>query len=396
MASNHSEVSVQLFHQQRYHAFDALRVTIMLVVVACHSALNYIVTPLTFYPRKDPSTSTIIESLFHAIQSFKIMPVFFVLAGFFGALLYVRNGRYAMLKNRFKHLLLPFIVFWILLFLSGLLVFLVKKHVLLYGTWGIDKALLNVQFQNLVSVQGINSLRTGHLWFLYYLIILYILLVPVMFLLDYCPNISHMLDKLFVVLLEQPLGIFVLCVPVFIVGLGFPEGVVTINMSFIPALNQIVFYGIFFVAGWYLYKNQHILNVYQRHWFIYAVLAVFCSIAARYCVVSTGGIHHILYLGAFANMATWLTVFALIGGYMRFFLHDSAVFRYLADASFWVYLVHFRFVLLFAGLLQAYSWPAEIKCLLVIVFTLTACFSSYHYCVRRTCIGRFLHGKVNA
>lgn len=81
---------------------------------------------------------------------------------------------------------------------------------------------------------------------------------------------------------------------------------------------------------------------------------------------------------------------------MRFFLHDSAVFRYLADASFWVYLVHFRFVLLFAGLLQAYSWPAEIKCLLVIVFTLTACFSSYHYCVRRTCIGRFLHGKVNA
>ena len=366
----------------------------MFVVVICHSALGYIVTPLAFYPHKDPSTSVIVENIWQFIQPIKSMPAYFVLSGFFAALLYVRIGRYAMLMNRFKCIALPFIVFWLLLFISGLLAFLVNQHLLVYGSWGIDAGSLTKQWHNIARLNSIASLTTGHLWFLYYLILFYMLLVPVMALLDYCSSFGRMLEKFFVYVLEKPLGVFVLCVPVFLVGYGFKEGVVTPNMSFIPALNQIVFYGIFFVAGWYLYKNKHILNFYQKNWFNYAVLAMLSSVAAHYFLVSADLTYRVFYLAAFANLATWLTVFALLGVFMRFFSRHSTVMRYLADASFWVYLVHFRFVLLFANLMQGYLWPAEIKCLLVILCTLAVCFSSYHYCVRRTFIGQFLNGKV--
>jgi fucose 4-O-acetylase-like acetyltransferase len=44
------------------------------------------------------------------------MPAFFLLSGFFGALLWQRRGARAMLKNRIERIVLPFAVFVVLLY----------------------------------------------------------------------------------------------------------------------------------------------------------------------------------------------------------------------------------------------------------------------------------------
>ena len=76
----------------RYHSLDALRASMMLLGLVLHSAVSYIREPLPeAWPYKDPNTSTLFDLVVFFIHLFR-MPVFFVAAGFFGAMLMQRDG----------------------------------------------------------------------------------------------------------------------------------------------------------------------------------------------------------------------------------------------------------------------------------------------------------------
>ncbi len=49
------------------------------------------------------------------IHSFR-MPIFFVMAGFFAAMMRARRGSKDLLVNRFRRIVLPFVVGWVVLF----------------------------------------------------------------------------------------------------------------------------------------------------------------------------------------------------------------------------------------------------------------------------------------
>src|SRR5688572_10278032 len=100
----------------RYHSLDALRASMMRLGLVLHSAVSYVVFPLgPAWPYKDPNTSTLFDILVFVIHLFR-MPVFFVAAGFFGALLMERGGPGAFFANRVKRVLLPLALFWPILF----------------------------------------------------------------------------------------------------------------------------------------------------------------------------------------------------------------------------------------------------------------------------------------
>ena len=67
--------------------------------------------------------------------------------------------------------------------------------------------------------------------------------------------------------------------------------------------------------------------------------------------------------------------------------------RYLADASYWLYLVHLPFSIWMPGLMNGWNVSAFLKS--GITFTITTCFCvvTYHYLVRSTAIGVLLSGK---
>jgi glucans biosynthesis protein C len=98
----------------RIHGLDALRGVLMMLGVVLHCALAYL--PDSSWPFVDwTASSWNLKLITLGVHMFR-MPAFFLLSGFFGALLWQRRGARAMLKNRIERIVLPFAVFVVLLY----------------------------------------------------------------------------------------------------------------------------------------------------------------------------------------------------------------------------------------------------------------------------------------
>jgi glucans biosynthesis protein C len=86
-------------------------------------------------------------------------------------------------------------------------------------------------------------------------------------------------------------------------------------------------------------------------------------------------------------------VLGLVGAAVAWLSEPSPRWRYLSDASYWMYLIHIPIVW---GLqLWMLRWPVHwaIKYLLVVSIAGLLLLASYHYLVRSTPIGKFLNGR---
>src|SRR5437868_2937274 len=97
----------------RYHALDSLRAVMMLSGIYLHVVVAYSTTG--GWPYKQAQLISSLNWSLGLIHIFR-MPIFYVMAGFFGALLYDRRGMRGFLDNRIKRVLLPFIGGWLILF----------------------------------------------------------------------------------------------------------------------------------------------------------------------------------------------------------------------------------------------------------------------------------------
>lgn len=87
----------------RRHDLDALRSLAMLLGIALHAALAYVGPGWIV---SDDNTSKSLGLLFPAVHGFR-MPLFFLLSGFFTAMLWQRRGLAGLLSQRAKRILLP-------------------------------------------------------------------------------------------------------------------------------------------------------------------------------------------------------------------------------------------------------------------------------------------------
>ena len=71
----------------------------------------------------------------------------------------------------------------------------------------------------------------------------------------------------------------------------------------------------------------------------------------------------------------------------------STRWRYMADASYWIYIVHVPFVMMLAPLLANVPLPAIVKLTLVSVTAVGLILLTYRYFVRPTFIGEQLNGR---
>src|SRR5258706_2777142 len=93
---------------RRYYGLDALRGGMMLLGIVLHSATFYLAAPPPHVPiPTDPHTSLVMDAIFDLIHSFR-MPTFFVLAGFFTALLVEKRGVAGAYRNRLARVAAPF------------------------------------------------------------------------------------------------------------------------------------------------------------------------------------------------------------------------------------------------------------------------------------------------
>lgn len=371
----------------RLHYMDNLRAIIMLAGVFFHAGLAYSPMYQAVWFSADQVNSRYVEYLVNFFHIFR-MPLFFVIAGFFAALLVQRKGLGGMLKNRSGRILLPFILFLPLIMLGFML--------------PIDWALQHVQNPSplLQLISGMQQLpdaakpppSTGHLWFLYYLMLFYLLvwvgrqLVPV--------TVKQQLQA------WHPLQLIVvlpllLAPALMLAGSPYPP-----PESFIPQLWAFGFFGLFFAFGYLLYSAEHILSYFNNsgYWLVLGSLLLF--IVFQHNLPQQLGFepHNppwpvrslliicTLYIAAFMSVAALVFARHRLNGRNR-------IMRLLADASYWIYIVHLPILLAIQYWLLDQAGGVAYKYAVSVSATLLLCLLSYLLLVRWTPIGWLLNGR---
>lgn len=393
---------------RRYHGLDVLRGGMMLLGVLLHAACSYMPgEPDAGWPFRDAPASPLAGLLVVAIHAFR-MPVFFVMAGFFGAMAAERRGPGGLLADRARRIGLPLVVGWVLLF--PLTKCSVMFAWLLRGGMTLGQAI----------AEASGALRTpwsdpspAHLWFLWYLLPMYLVAATLAALMRTLSTErrSAMGDRLAGLLLgtgprarrgwRLPVLVVVtwaLLLPMHDPGFDTPG-------SWVLEPRILVAYGFFFAVGWLMHVHRGVVaelehGAWRRS--LAAVAAIFLAtvlVAAAHGAgpaESAGGslsmpnlgsmptgaassptpFIHVLAQGATA-LAAWLTALAGIGITERLFRRPRRPVRWLVDASYWTYLVHLPLCFTAAGLASPLAVSPAAKMLAVTTAVAVACGLSY-------------------
>lgn len=376
---------------QRVHALDNLRAVMMWLGIVLHAAVNHLAgeSPLEWRDRETSLAADLIAAFIHAFR----MPVFFILAGFFVALLVGRRGYGGMLKHRLRRIGLPFIVFWPPVFAGMAILVMLYVHLMFDGTLGLDPAIMPVDPER-------PAVNTAHMWFIYYLLWFCIATALVGRLGERLPDSFRADLSAFVMRLAAGArGFIVLALPLAAAGMSNKLGVIEASGSFILQLDEIMYNGLFFLIGWHLYQHRHAaLALYVHNCWRYAgagavffILFLGFSDAVRHDAATTLPVR--LALGWLYGCASVFWSFALIGLFVRYLSQQNRFLRYLSESSYWVYLVHMLFTIGFGVMLYHAPLHALAKIGINIVATTVLCLASYQLLVRYTPVGTLLNGR---
>jgi peptidoglycan/LPS O-acetylase OafA/YrhL len=103
-----------------------------------------------------------------------------------------------------------------------------------------------------------------------------------------------------------------------------------------------------------------------------------------------------LLAGLLQPAYAWAMSLGLIGLFSRLCSRPSARVSWLADASYWMYLVHPPLVMTAQMVVRSWAMPAGLKFLVVLAMVMPVLIVSYRYGVRFTAIGSLLNGPRRA
>ena len=376
----------------RYHSLDALRGTMMLLGIYLHAAVAF--SRHGSWPWKDGSTTAVFDLSLGLIHAFR-MPVFYVMAGFFAALLLERRGPAGFLRNRVVRILLPFAVGWAVLFP------LVAALVTVATNLEEPRTVPVKYLQFFSSGEVLRHVDPMHLWFLEYLLIFYAIALAVMPLARRLPALVAKIDRTFRAVLISPLGPLVLAAITFPVLCFMQEVVLDDPSGFVPEAKIVIIYLVFFASGWLLYRNADLLPTLLRlpRLPIVLVLGLAAALLGFYFLwhraQSTASHTHLWFLGSawFLGLSMWLFIFGFTGLFLRYLERPVPWIRYLSDSSYWLYLMHMPVLLVFQIAVAGTGWTPAVKALVVLAASVPTLLASYHVLVRSTWVGAILNGR---
>jgi hypothetical protein len=285
------------------------------------------------------------------------------------------------------------VLLWPVIFAACVLLALLFVHRMAHGSWGIDVALLPPR-------EGDPPLNTMHLWFLWMLMWFSVLTVILAPLIKAVPapvasRLSHGFERL----AASVWGFAALALPLAVVGASYPKGVVTASGAFLPAPTEWLHNGLFFLFGLALHAHRtRLLGLYRQRWLRYAAAGlVFFAAALALASIQN---EHVATISNFEfwfalvyNSCTWLWSFALIGLFLRYLGRQNPVLDYLAQSSYWVYLIHMPATIGFGAWLYSLPLPALAKMPINIVATTVFSLVTYQLLVRSTPLGSLLNGR---
>jgi peptidoglycan/LPS O-acetylase OafA/YrhL len=352
---------------------DALRASTMFLLVPVHAA-----GLLALNGHHGP-WATAIYWLVHVFR----LPLFFAMSGFFLALLLGRRGVRRTVRNRSLRILVPLVL---------ALVTLVPLTELLARKTGIV----------LAAGRGVPSgtpltLEPGFLWFLWYLLIVDSAAVAAYLL---SPALMRVAGERLRRLLALPVAaVALLAVATALALWPAPTWTAEPSSNFVPVPPVLAYYALFFAFGAALCVHRDLVASASRNAWRWSACALAATLPAAVLFArhisaegGSGPVVHAVGLLSYA-VATWSSLLALVGLADRYLSRPRPGLRYLADASYWIYLSHMPAVVLLVALAGATALGTAPQFALVTGGALAFSLLTYPLLVRYSPIGLVLNGR---
>jgi glucans biosynthesis protein C len=380
--------------KERIYGLDMLRGVAMLLGIVLHGSIAYKQGYHHGEWAFDPNyNSYFFDWLFLWINSFR-MQLFFLLAGFFAALLIYRKGTRTFLENRFKRLAIPLVVCYFTILPLTLLPYLYVQ----FQKTGEPWTELKKFFPDFFTFKAHSGLM--HLWFLQHLIVFCILTGAFVAILR--SRFFRKLAQRFISrvselkLLFYPFTAIITCC-VFLISLQFDAALPFIWTGFIIPIPQFLYYGFFFGLGWLLHYHKDFFHSLKHHYLFCTIAGTLLSIAVVIGLnVHPNFLENVGFrvgLKLAFSLQTILLTIGLIGVFLKFFDAPTFIGQYISSSAYWVYLIHMPIMLGLQLILISSPVPGLLRFPIVIIGCLFLSFVSYHYLVRSTWIGLMLNGK---
>ena len=384
--------------------------------IVLHATLPYFsrIAQIEFYWPADDDQSILLFVVFDFIHSWR-MPTFFLLAGFFAHLVLARRPTSTFVLDRLKRVGLPLVIF-------GAIMAVVIPPIWVYGWSGsVSLDVFRGVLEDRTDLDSSGEL-VAHLWFLYYLLLMYAVVIGLRLLSRLWPARSEKhrsglpgVGRYFVnaIYTRVPVLLVVAAVILLVIRAGYES-------KPIWPLNwpDLVYAWLFFLYGYGLYARRELI-------------AIFAGSATQAGLWATGFIAYLVHLGLLGAMdeaakqgadretieTMWLigTLFyataavmfsvGLVGIFERVLRSSRGWVRWLADSSYWIYILHLPVVTFLTfylahldrqgrlETLTGFAWSAELKFTIACVATTALGLVTYRYLVRYTALGALLNGK---
>ncbi len=348
----------------REHFWDTLRAVLMLLGIPYHVALSYMVGRQWIVKSGEGVTGFI--ELARFISLFR-MPAFYLIAGYFAAMLLARRAPSTWLEGRFRRLAIPF----------------VTSIILLVPVMNWFCEISNLPYSEAVASWIDNSSKSGgywvrHLWFI--IVLLYFccaIAALAVWKRDFASaRLPQWADRLVgrhmvaaLLVLAAIVGLWeALAVESFYIW-GFNTNLI----QQILRADQAIIYAPWFALGCFLQRSREAVARVTRYSHLTAVLAVLAVLLA---MVSKEQVHPALFR-FFETFAAMLMTQLLISIAAHLFDRPIPVVQRFTAASFVIYLFHLPVIcgLVFAG--QYVPLPPLVKALAVMGLTVAISYGAW-------------------
>lgn len=375
-------------HRERLHYLDWLRVFAVLGVLYAHATDIF---DMFYWHIKggDPNSDVLVLVVFGTEWG---MSLFFVLAGAGAWFALESRSAGQFLNERFKRLIIPCIVGFILLsppeaYLLAVSRSSYKGDFLQFYPYFFE----NIHFS--WNLQWIGA-YTYHLWFLAFLFFISMLALPVLLYLRRKRGLRF-ISKL-AAFCDRPAGLFVFILPIALIQIA-------LRAPFPGYQNWADFFIwlFIFIFGFILLADTRFGSAIQKQWklslfvgitsFLIMLVAAFAGVLSSWDNISNYSIEYLLYQ-LLRSIVTWSAMLFVLYFGMRFLNFNNKVIDYANEAVLPFYILHYPVIVVISFFTLAWDINMGVKFLVVTTTALIATLVLYDLFIRRINVSRWLFG----
>ena len=355
---------------ERIHYLDSLRAFAMYLGIILHATLPFFPWHGSYEMKEGYGILLLI------IHGFR-MPLFMIISGFFAEMIIRKHGMIKFIDNRLRRIGLPYLVFVPLitaLFISTYII----------GSVFVDWDSLKISKEANESKND-DEFSHAHLWFMYFLLIFTFIYSGILY---FSKKISININIKYCLIAIIPMILFFIIFQ--------PEEIIsrpTTDVSFLPHWSILGYYFAFFLFGTLFFRLENNgrnliekISKKQKFFYLIPIISFFvCLIIDENKAYLLGELFNFLY--------TLSSIVVLVLIFYKFINIPSSKIRYLSNASYYIYIIHIPFIILFQGMFSSLEIHHSLKFIMIIILTTGISLITYHYFVRNTFIGILLNGK---